>query len=48
MMMQGSVDAVIKDASTYLCEGEMTAEEATGYVIEECNKLFEEYNRSNQ
>lgn len=48
VMMQGSVDAVIKDASTYLCEGEMTAEEATGYVIEECNKLFEEYNRSNQ
>ena len=48
MMMQGSVDSVIKDASTYLCEGEMTAEEATGYVIEECNKLFEEYNRSNQ
>ena len=48
MMMQGSIDSVIKDASTYLCEGSMNAEEATNYVIEECNKLFEEYNRSNQ
>ena len=43
MMMQGSIDSVIKDASTYLCEGNMNAEEATNYVIEECNKLFEEY-----
>lgn len=48
MMMQGSIDSAIKDASTNLCEGSMTAEEATQYVIEECNKLFEEYNRANQ
>lgn len=48
MMMQGSVDSAIKEASTNLCEGSMTAEEATRYVIEECNKLFEEYNRANQ
>lgn len=48
MMMQGSIDSVIKDASTNLCEGTMTAEEATQYVVEECNKLFEEYNRANQ
>ena len=48
MMMQGSIDSVIKDASTYLCEGSMNAEEATNYVVEECNKLFDEYNRSNQ
>lgn len=48
MMMQGSVDAVIKEASVNVCEGTMTAEEATRYVVEECNKLFEEYNRANQ
>jgi sn-glycerol 3-phosphate transport system substrate-binding protein len=48
MMMQGSIDSVIKDASTNLCEGSMNAEEATAYVVEECNKLFDEYNRANQ
>lgn len=48
MMMQGSIDGVIKDASVSICEGTMTAEEATAYTIEECNILFEEYNRANQ
>lgn len=28
MMMQGSIDSVIKDASTNLCDGSMNAEEA--------------------
>ena len=45
MMMQGSIDSVIKEASTNLCEGSMNAEEATAYVVEECNNLFDEYNR---
>lgn len=48
MMMQGSIDSVIKEASTNLCEGSMNAEEATAYVVEECNNLFDEYNRANQ
>lgn len=48
MMMQGSVDSVIKEASTNVCEGTMTAQEATDYVVAECNRLFEEYNRANQ
>lgn len=48
MMMQGSIDAVIKEASTNVCEGTMDAETATQYVVEECNKLFAEYNRANQ
>ena len=48
MMMQGSIDSVLKDGSTNLCEGSMNAEEATAYVVEECNKLFDEYNRANQ
>lgn len=48
LMMQGSVDTVITDAAIYLCEGDLTAEEATDYVVEECNKLFDEYNRANQ
>lgn len=48
MMMQGSIDSVIKEASTNICEGSMNAEAATQYVMEECNKLFKEYNRANQ
>lgn len=48
MMMQGSVDSVIKEASINVCEDTMTAQEATDYVVTECNKLFEEYNRANQ
>ena len=48
MMMQGSIDSAIKDGSINICEGRMTAEEATAYVVEECNRLFEEYNRANQ
>lgn len=48
MMMQGSVDSAIKDGSINIAEGRMTAEEATAYVVEECNRLFEEYNRANQ
>lgn len=47
MMMQGSVDAVIKEASINVAEGTMTPEEAADYVVTECNKLFEEYNRAN-
>ncbi len=47
MMMQGSVDEVITEASTNIAEGTMTAEEATEYVVTECNKLFEDYNRAN-
>ncbi len=47
MMMQGSVDAVIKEASVNVAEGTMTPEEATDYVVTECNKLFDEYNRAN-
>ncbi len=47
MMMQGSVDSVIKDASTNVAEGTMSPEEATEYVVVECNKLFDEYNRAN-
>lgn len=47
MMMQGSVDEVITEASTNIAEGTMTAQEATDYVVSECNKLFEEYNRAN-
>ena len=47
MMMQGSVDAVIQEASLNVAEGTMTAEEATDFVVTECNKLFEEYNRAN-
>lgn len=48
LMMQGSVDTAIKDAAVYLCEGDLSPEEATDYVIDECNKLFDEYNRANQ
>lgn len=47
MMMQGSVDEVITEASNNIAEGAMTAQEATDYVVSECNKLFEEYNRAN-
>ena len=47
MMMQGSVDAVIKEASINVAEGTMTPEEAADYVVTECNKLFDEYNRAN-
>lgn len=47
MMMQGSVDSVIKEASTNVAEGTMTPEAATEYVVTECNKLFDEYNRAN-
>lgn len=47
MMMQGSVDSVIKDASTNVAEGTISPEEATEYVVTECNKLFDEYNRAN-
>lgn len=47
MMMQGSVDSVIKEASLNVAEGTMTAEEATEFVVTECNKLFDEYNRAN-
>ncbi len=47
MMMQGSVDSVIKEASVNVAEDTMTPEEATDYVVTECNKLFDEYNRAN-
>lgn len=47
MMMQGSVNSVIKEASVNVAEGTMTPEEATDYVVTECNKLFDEYNRAN-
>lgn len=47
MMMQGSVDAVIKEASVNVAEGTMTPEEAANYVVTECNKLFDDYNRAN-
>ena len=47
MMMQGSVDEVIKEASTNVAEGTWSPEEATAYVVTECNKLFDEYNRAN-
>ena len=47
MMMQGSVDSAIKEASTNIAEGTMTAEEGTAYVVEECNKLFADYNVAN-
>lgn len=47
MMMQGSVDSVIKEASLNVAEGTMTAEEAADFVVTECNKLFDEYNRAN-
>lgn len=47
MMMQGSVDAVIKEASINVAEGTMTPEEAADYVVVESNKLFEEYNLAN-
>ena len=48
MMMQGSIDEIIKEASTNVCEGSMTAEEATNYVMEQCNKTFEDYNKANE
>lgn len=47
MMMQGSVDSVIKEASLNVAEGTMTADEAAEFVVTECNKLFDEYNRAN-
>ncbi len=47
MMMQGSVDAVIKEASLNICEGTMTPEEAADFVVEESNILFEDYNLAN-
>ena len=48
MMMQGSIDEIIKEASVNVCEGSMTAEEATNYVIEQCNQTFADYNIANQ
>lgn len=48
MMMQGSIDEIIKEASINICEGSMTAEEATNYVIEQCNQTFEDYNKANE
>ncbi len=35
MMMQGSVDEVITEASTAVCEGTMTPQEAADYMVEE-------------
>lgn len=47
MMMGGSVDELIMEASANIAEGTMTAEEATRYVVDEVNLLFTDYNRAN-
>lgn len=48
MMMQSNVDSVIKEASINVAEGVMNPGEAAAFVVTECNKLFEEYNKANQ
>ncbi len=48
MMMQGSIDEIITEASVNVCEGSMNAEEATAYVVEQCNKTFDDYNKANE
>lgn len=48
MMMQGTIDEIIKEAAVNICEGTMTAEEATNYTVEQCNQTFTEYNEANQ
>lgn len=48
MMVGGNVSNVIEEGSANIAEGRMNAEEATKFVVEECNKLFSDYNKANQ
>lgn len=48
MMMQGTIDDIITEASNNVAEGSMTADEATAYVVKQCNQEFADYNEANQ